>query len=106
MIISSFILAVIFLYIINCFRKQEIERLNGNNQAMQEEMARTWKKLDEKENIIKEVREYIKKDTRWFDSEYASIYGELCDCAGANDTRLEVLVNPSNLLKILDKEVN
>ena len=60
--------------------------------------------IQQKENIIKEVREYIKKDTRWFDSEYASIYGELCDCAGANDTRLEVLVNPSNLLKILDEE--
>ena len=38
----------------------EIERLNENNQAMQEEMARTWKKLDKKENIIKEVREEIR----------------------------------------------
>lgn len=71
-----------------------------------EEIEELKNQLQQKENIIKEVREYIKKDTRWFDSEYASIYGELCDCAGANDTRLEVLVNPSNLLKILDKEVN
>lgn len=41
--------------------EDEIERLKENNQAMQEEMARTWKKLDEKENIIKEVREVINK---------------------------------------------
>ena len=45
--------------------------------------------------------EYIKKDTRWFDGEYASTYGQLCDCAGAKGGRLEVMVNPSNLLKIL-----
>lgn len=57
-------------------------------------------------SIIKGVREYIEKDTRWFDSEYAKTYGELCTCAGANNTRLEVLVNPSNLLEILDKENN
>ena len=44
-------------------REKEIERLNENNQAMQEEIARTWKKLDEKENIIKEVREYIEGNT-------------------------------------------
>lgn len=41
---------------------KEIERLNENNQAMQEEMTRTWKKLDEKEKIIKEVRELLKND--------------------------------------------
>ena len=46
--------------------------------------------------------EYIKKDTRWFDSEYAKVYGELCSCAGANANRLEILVNPSNLLNILN----
>ena len=52
--------------------------------------------------------EYIEKDTRWFDSEYARVYGELCDCAGAKGDRLEVMVNPSNALNILqngsDKE--
>lgn len=46
--------------------EEEIERLNENNQAMQEEMARTWKKLDEKENIIKEVREYINENEDYF----------------------------------------
>ncbi len=45
--------------------------------------------------------EYIKKDTRWFDSEYAKIYGTLCNCKGAKGDRLEVLVNPTNLLNIL-----
>lgn len=53
-----------------------------------------------KDRIDKAV-EYIEKDTRWFDSEYASIYGTLCTCAGAKDNRLEVMVNPSNLLEIL-----
>ena len=46
-------------YVINS--QKEIERLNENNQAMQEEMARTWEKLDKKENIIKEVRELLNK---------------------------------------------
>ena len=53
-----------------------------------------------KDRIDKAI-EYIEKDTRWFDSEYASIYGTLCTCAGAKDNRLEVMVNPSNLLEIL-----
>ena len=59
------------------------------------------KKLQER---IDKAIEYIQKDTRWFDSEYAKTYGELCTCAGANDTRLEVMVNPSNLLEILKGE--
>lgn len=47
-------------------KDKEIERLNENNQAMQEEMARTWKKLYEKENIIEEARKYI-EDACWLD---------------------------------------
>ena len=57
---------------------------------------------DELNTRIDKAMEYIEKDTRWFDSEYASIYGELCTCAGAKGNRLEVLVNPSNLLEILN----
>ena len=38
----------------------EIERLTENNQAMQEEMARTWEKNTKLQNIIKETIEYIK----------------------------------------------
>lgn len=52
------------------------------------------------------TNEYIKENTRWFDSEYAKVYGELCDCAGAKGDRLEVLVNPSNLSKILGGDDN
>lgn len=59
------------------------------------------KENKELKDIIGKTIEYIEKDTRWFDSEYASIYGTLCTCAGAKDNRLEVMVNPSNLLKIL-----
>ena len=64
------------------------------------------KENQELKDIIGKTIEYIEKDTRWFDSEYASIYGTLCTCAGAKDNRLEVMVNPSNLLEILkgDKE--
>ena len=59
------------------------------------------KENQELKDIIGKTIEYIEKDKRWFDSEYASIYGTLCTCAGAKDNRLEVMVNPSNLLKIL-----
>jgi hypothetical protein len=62
------------------------------------------KEIERLNNIIDKAIEYIEKDTRWFDSEYAKTYGELCSCAGANDTRLEVMVNPSNLLEILRGE--
>ena len=80
--------------IINAYEKdiEYINQLEKENQEL-------------KDRIDKAI-EYIEKDTRWFDSEYASIYGTLCTCAGAKDNRLEVMVNPSNLLEILkgDKE--
>lgn len=69
---------------------------------LRKEITNKQKRLELLNSIIKEVREYIEKDTRWFDSEYAKTYGELCTCKGANSNRLEVLVNPSNLLGILD----
>lgn len=53
---------------------------------------------------IDKAIEYIEKDTRWFDYEYASVYGELCDCEGYNANRLEVMVNPSNVLNILKED--
>ena len=75
--------------IINAYEKdiEYINQLEKENQEL-------------KDRIDKAI-EYIEKDTRWFDSEYASIYGTLCTCAGAKDNRLEVMVNPSNLLEIL-----
>ena len=70
----------------------------------EELLNKLWDTQQENQELkdrIDKVIEYIEKDTRWFDSEYASIYGTLCTCAGAKDNRLEVMVNPSNLLKIL-----
>ena len=57
--------------------------------------------IEDRDKRIDKAVEYIEKDTRWFDSKYASVYGELCDCEGYNSNRLEVMVNPSNLLDIL-----
>ena len=53
---------------------------------------------------IDKAIEYIEKDTRWFDYEYASVYGELCDCEGYNANRLEVMVNTSIVLNILKED--
>lgn len=49
--------------------EQENKILNENNQSMQEEMAKTWAKLDKKEEIINEAREYINK------TKYSDIVG-------------------------------
>ena len=51
----------------------------------------------QKEDVI----QYIKENTRWFDSEYAKTYGELCTCEGINSNRLEVMKNPSDILRML-----
>lgn len=63
-------------------------------------------RLKDCESRINKANECIKENTRWFDSEYAKVYGELCDCEGYNANRLEVLVNPSNLSKILGGDDN
>lgn len=52
MIILSFMLAILLLYILNCFQKQEINRLN---------------------NIINEVREYISNTELGKGTEYYRI---------------------------------
>ena len=75
-------------------------------------MDKTEKRIDELENKIKQyederkkIKDYIKRDTRWFDWDYARTYGELCTCEGAGSHRLEVMINPSNILKIIgDKD--
>ena len=43
--------------------EQENQQLKENNLAMQEEMARTWAKLDKKEDIINKVKEYVNENT-------------------------------------------
>lgn len=89
--------------------QRELERkdniINGIKKEINEQLEKYEKSYIEKEDYksrIEKAVEYIKKDTRWFDSEYAKVYGELCSCIGVNDNRLEVLVNPSNLLNILN----
>ena len=37
--------------------------------------------LKDKDEKISKVIEYIKENTRYYDSEYSRIYSELCDCA-------------------------
>ncbi len=44
-----------------------------------------------KMKIPEELLEKIKEKTQWFEKEYASIYGELCSCAGAGAKRLPVI---------------
>lgn len=87
--------------------EMNVENYNKYCEALKEQVAlkdtiKTQKLVigDLAERFNKAI-EYIKKDTRWFDGEYASTYGQLCDCEGAKGGRLEVMVNPSNLLKIL-----
>ena len=96
--------------IINAYEKdiEYINQLEKENQRLKEIEKEHQKmngclhlEIEELKDRIDKAIEYIEKDTRWFDSEYASIYGTLCTCAGAKDNRLEVMVNPSNLLEIL-----
>lgn len=73
----------------------------GNDKIIGLDSEMIYKDYYDYKSRCEKASECIKKDTRWFDSEYASIYGELCDCAGAKGDRLEVMVNPSNALNIL-----
>ena len=57
-------------------------------------------KMDLQQKIEKAV-EYIENNTKYFDKEYCSIYGELCSMPGANNTRLHVVIDVENLLNIL-----
>lgn len=41
---------------------KENEQLKENNLAMQEEMARTWAKLEQKEDVIKQLLTYLDKN--------------------------------------------
>lgn len=92
-----------------------VTNLQKENEKLKDELKYTIPQVEHNQIVSKLCREkqdyksrnekaieYIKKDTRWFDSEYAKIYGMLCDCEGAKGDRLEVLVNPTNLLNILE----
>lgn len=62
--------------------KQENERLNENNQAMQEEMARTWEKCDDYKSRCEKASEYI-------NTHDDSVYQE----KGLNEDSLNDLLN-------------
>lgn len=49
---------------------RENKQLKENNLAMQEEMARTWAKLQRKEDIINKAKEYISKHTQHDENGY------------------------------------
>lgn len=86
-----------------------MKKKNKEYSEFYKDMSDKWKDLsdvfkkscNDYKSRCEKASECIKKDTRWFDSEYARVYGELCDCAGAKNNRLEVLINPTNLLNIL-----
>lgn len=88
--------------------QRENERLKGldENYPIEEQLEEALKYENIYKSRIDKANECIKENTRWFDSEYAKVYGELCDCEGAKGDRLEVLVNPSNLSKILGGDDN
>lgn len=49
--------------------QKENEQLKENNLAMQEEMARTWAKLQQKDNIINKAKEFAKEHIFQFDGD-------------------------------------
>ena len=85
--------------------KENYDRIYNENCKLREEHNITdISLLDENQQLKKQkadVVEYIKNNTKWFDSEYTKIYGELCTCEGTNSNRLEIMENPSELLRML-----
>ena len=73
--------------------KKQNQQLKENIMAMQEEMARTWEKVDLHKKVTEEVREYMNENrTRYI---YQDSLGE--------DWRFDDLDVYSELLQILDK---
>lgn len=68
--------------------KQENQQLKENNMSMQEEMVRTWKKVDLYKEVIEEAREYIEESSLEVNTKE---FGNLTVC------------NSDDLLEILDK---
>jgi chromosome segregation ATPase len=101
-LLSKYEYNLLLNYITNLQKENEdlLYEINGYLKE-KEKLKEKINKLEDYKQRNEKAIEYIKKDTRWFDSEYAKTYGMLCDCEGAKGDRLEVLVNPSNLLNIL-----
>ena len=73
--------------------KKQSQQLKENNLAMQEEMARTWAKLDKKEDIINKIKEYVNENTI---DEAPFVYKpmqEIIDCIG-DSVEIEKIIKP------------
>ncbi len=70
--------------------QKENQQLKENNQALQEEIAKTWAKLDKKEKIIDKAGEYINK------TKYS-------DLVGLNSYSINEFWFIKELLEILEK---
>ena len=63
--------------------KTENQKLKENNQSMQEEMARTWAKLQQKEDIINKANNFIKEYEKnrncfkWNEEDYIDVINEI-----------------------------
>lgn len=63
--------------------------------------------IEGKKDLLSELKDlvenrYDNKKVVWFDSEYAKVYGELCDIAGAGDTRTALV--PLDIIRNIIKE--
>lgn len=63
------------LYAENDRLERENNQLKENNRAMQEEMARTWKKLD----VIKELKSWLEEQEKRAWDEVSSTFGYVLD---------------------------
>lgn len=77
---------------------RENKQLKENNQSMQEEMARTWAKLQQKEDIINKAKEYIINNSL-YEEEYDYDYEENIYLSGIHDDDVRRI-----LVEILDNK--
>lgn len=82
---------------------KEDQNLNGAYISFAQYIYILENQLKQRDEVIAEAMRYIKKNTKYYDREYSKIYGELCDMAGAGDTRLHVVIGDEELLEILQK---
>ena len=90
--------------------KKRFKELQQKVNQLEEKEELHLNRIDELTDIVvkletnrDEAIEYIKNNTKYFDSEYVSIYGELCDIAGAGDTRTHCVIGDEQLLEILER---
>ena len=83
--------------------QKENEQLKENNLAMQEEMARTWAKLEQKEDIIYKIKKCIEEKEEYYGDYMGDGNYTMYSMMGANNNRIPYI--KSNLIKqILDNK--